>query len=257
MKRLNKKGFTLIELLAVIIILGILMIIAIPSVTSYIQNSRKSAYADTAVQYADAVIKEVNGGKSFRLYSTTTLYMIPVGHQKDKSCVTLESGGQSPFSDDWRYAYVGVTYDGKGYNYYFIGEDGAGQGVNFLDKKTLTDDGTDYIYSTYGETLAMAAKGAENMTSSFSGKLKTLYATAATAASGTPGQSGYTPAVSTVVHEGSTGDNSISTEEQTALIGMITNKEGSNKQIKKIVYILGTGADGARCQYTEAVTASS
>ena len=44
----KKNGFTLIELLAVIIILGILMIIAIPSVTSYINNSRKSAYVDTA-----------------------------------------------------------------------------------------------------------------------------------------------------------------------------------------------------------------
>ena len=45
---MNKKGFTLIELLAVIIILGILMIIAIPSVTKYISDSRKSAYVDTA-----------------------------------------------------------------------------------------------------------------------------------------------------------------------------------------------------------------
>ncbi len=44
----KKNGFTLIELLAVIIILGILMIIAIPSVTNYISNSRKSAYVDTA-----------------------------------------------------------------------------------------------------------------------------------------------------------------------------------------------------------------
>ncbi|MBO5375413.1 MAG: prepilin-type N-terminal cleavage/methylation domain-containing protein, partial [Bacilli bacterium] len=40
----NKKGFTLIELLAVIIILGVLMIIAIPSVTEYIQTARKKAY---------------------------------------------------------------------------------------------------------------------------------------------------------------------------------------------------------------------
>lgn len=34
----KKNGFTLIELLAVIIILGILMIIAIPSITKYISS---------------------------------------------------------------------------------------------------------------------------------------------------------------------------------------------------------------------------
>ena len=151
MKRLNKKGFTLIELLAVIIILGILMIIAIPSVTSYIQNSRKSAYVDTAVAYTDAVMKEVNAGKNLRLYSTNTLYMIPVGHDGTQSCVTLESGGQSPFDDKWRYAYVGVTYDGKGYNYYFMGEDNAGQGISFIDKKTLTDESA--IFDNYSDWI--------------------------------------------------------------------------------------------------------
>ena len=34
MKKMNKKGFTLIELLAVIIILGVLLLIAVPSVES-------------------------------------------------------------------------------------------------------------------------------------------------------------------------------------------------------------------------------
>ena len=43
----DKNGFTLIELLAVIIILGILMIIAIPSVTRYISDSRKASYIKT------------------------------------------------------------------------------------------------------------------------------------------------------------------------------------------------------------------
>ena len=39
-------GFTLIELLAVIIILGVLMLVAIPSVTSYVANSRKNSYVE-------------------------------------------------------------------------------------------------------------------------------------------------------------------------------------------------------------------
>ena len=38
----RSKGFTLIELLAVIVILGVIMLIAIPSVTGYITSSRKN-----------------------------------------------------------------------------------------------------------------------------------------------------------------------------------------------------------------------
>lgn len=40
MKRLNKKGFTLVELLVVIVILGVIMFIAIPSITSSIERSK-------------------------------------------------------------------------------------------------------------------------------------------------------------------------------------------------------------------------
>ena len=54
---MNKKnrGFTLIELLAVIIILSILMIIAVPSVTKYISDARKKAYVSTISSYVQSV----------------------------------------------------------------------------------------------------------------------------------------------------------------------------------------------------------
>ena len=50
----NNKGFTLIELLAVITIMGILMMVAIPTVSRTIENSRKDTFIDTAKKYADS-----------------------------------------------------------------------------------------------------------------------------------------------------------------------------------------------------------
>lgn len=86
----KKKGFTLIELLAVVIILGILMIIAIPSVTEYISTSRKEAYVTTAMQYINGARNKVNSAE-IPLYDLDATYYLPA------SCITLEKGGNSPF----------------------------------------------------------------------------------------------------------------------------------------------------------------
>jgi len=46
----NEKGFTLVELLAVIVILGIIAAIAVPSIAGIIDNSKKDAHRATAMQ---------------------------------------------------------------------------------------------------------------------------------------------------------------------------------------------------------------
>ena len=107
-KKKKKKGFTLIELLAVIIILGILMIIAIPSVTSYINDSRKNAYVDTAKEIVSGTRNLVNEGK-LGMYDTTATYYIPANY------INTENALKSPYGEFLdKSAYVGVVYAGKG-----------------------------------------------------------------------------------------------------------------------------------------------
>ena len=136
-KKMKKKnGFTLIELLAVIIILGILMIIAIPSVTKYISDSRKNSYVDTAKEVIGSARNLVNSGE-LEMYDTDATYYI------DVNCIKTENAMKSPYGDFVKEgAYVVVTYDGKGYDYFWTSVDDAGQGVKNIVKydKLDTDD---------------------------------------------------------------------------------------------------------------------
>ena len=155
MKKNNKKGFTLIELLAVIIILGVIMLIAIPSVTSQISNSRKNTYSKTAQEFINSVIKIVNAG-NMEVFDTATIYAIPVGNETDKSCIKMESGGTSPYSNTYKYAYVWFTYDGNGYDYYVTVQDATDQGI-------ITTSSADLSARTYN-SAQLVGKHQENAT---------------------------------------------------------------------------------------------
>ena len=75
MKKLNKKGFTLIELLAVIVILAILVAVAIPAVTRYLNTAREGTYADNAQAAISVVRNDVIstfGAASSKAYGLNT-----------------------------------------------------------------------------------------------------------------------------------------------------------------------------------------
>ena len=145
MKKKKKKkeqeqegAFTLVELLAVIVILGLLMAIAIPSVTKYITESRRKTLVKSIESYVSALSIQVNNGE-YRFTGTKVtygsqerhlIYAVPI------ECIALEKGGNDPFgnwmqanNDYW--AYVLVRYDAENYNYQygFTFKDDAGYGM--------------------------------------------------------------------------------------------------------------------------------
>ena len=58
----KEKGFTLIELLAVIVLLAILMVVAVPKILNVIENSKKSAAESSIKLVKDAIKTQVTSG---------------------------------------------------------------------------------------------------------------------------------------------------------------------------------------------------
>ncbi len=137
----NKKGFTLIELLAVIVILGLLMAIAIPSVTKYITQSRKKTVTSTIGNYISALVNDVND-LSYTFTEANTVYAVPI------ECIALERGGTNPFgawhqASNAYWAYVLVQYNDQtsSYTYGYTFKDSAGYGLYPTSQPKLNEQG--------------------------------------------------------------------------------------------------------------------
>ena len=138
---MKKKGFTLIELLAVIVILGLLLAIAIPSVTKYITQSRKKTVTTTIGNYIGALTNQVND-MEYIFTEANTIYAVPI------ECISLERGGTNPFGEWYQannsyWAYVLVQYDDttSSYTYGFTFKDSAGYGLYPITIEKLSTSG--------------------------------------------------------------------------------------------------------------------
>ena len=60
----NEKGFTLVELLAVMVILGIIMLIAIPNVTGILYKNRATTYVEDAKKLATTAEYKLRGSST-------------------------------------------------------------------------------------------------------------------------------------------------------------------------------------------------
>ena len=127
MKKLNRKGFTLIELLAVITIMGILMLVAIPAVSRTIENTRRDTFASTAKSYinalkqsiaADEVEVELPVSNKSQLISSAPsgCYYYSFRTDKGDSAVDLmEQGGKSAWGNADTAGYIALikTMEGE------------------------------------------------------------------------------------------------------------------------------------------------
>ncbi len=102
MKKLNKKGFTLIELLAVIVILGIIMLIAIPSVSSIIRNSRQNTFRSSAQTL-------IAGARNMALSTSTGMPVVSNSAWEEvniSSIDTKKMGNANFVSDNYTGGYI-------------------------------------------------------------------------------------------------------------------------------------------------------
>jgi type IV pilus assembly protein PilA len=79
----NERGLTLIELLAVIVILGIISAIAIPSIGGLIDNSKKDAHVSNAQQMINAAKIAVTADKDL-IPASGKAKIVPLKYLEDK-----------------------------------------------------------------------------------------------------------------------------------------------------------------------------
>ena len=171
MKKLNNKGFTLIELLAVIVILGVVMLIAIPYVSKIIANSKENTFissAQTLISGARNMVLSTSTGDPSQISdfhagtvtigeTTHSAYAIKI------SDINLESGSHDKssfgtYNKDYCFVVAVAKSDNTGYDYYIQLLDDTKHGIplaegaesnlsspNMKVDPNATADGTNYL----------------------------------------------------------------------------------------------------------------
>ncbi len=122
---MNKKGFTLIEIIAVIIILGVIMMIAVPAVSEQIDLSRKSSYITNIKSFMESINGEYKSKTFGALLEDEEILVVPISE------VNLEKVSKSsPYGPyDFPRSYVVITRENDTYKSYAFFKDITNHGV--------------------------------------------------------------------------------------------------------------------------------
>ena len=133
----DKKGFTLIEIIAVIVILGIIMLIAVPSVTNQILLSKKNAYATNVKSFlesADSSYREKHYGDYLE---DREIIVAPLDSLK----MDVDDLQKSPFGAyDKNRSYIVIKPTTNNFKSYAIVRDAASYGIVGVSYEDISKD---------------------------------------------------------------------------------------------------------------------
>lgn len=91
---MNKKAFTLVELLASLVILGVLMLVAVPTVTSLINDNRAETYLEDAKRFVSNVEYSLKTNTNINLPTKNNCIIISLEYLESPDFDNSPSGGE-------------------------------------------------------------------------------------------------------------------------------------------------------------------
>ena len=137
----NKKGFTLGELLATIVILGLIMVVAVPNVMGILDKNRSSTYVTDAKKLATLAEYQVrSGGNTVQKPSTNNCIVLTLSYLDNSEFEDPPNGG------DYlkQVSFVVVKKEGNELKYYVqLVENfkSTFRGVPLVEASKLSEDG--------------------------------------------------------------------------------------------------------------------
>lgn len=81
---INKRGFTLVEVLAVIAILSVLLLIAVPSITKVMENNKKRTFLEDAKRFLSVVESKMESDTSIEYPQDGGYIVFPLEYFNEK-----------------------------------------------------------------------------------------------------------------------------------------------------------------------------